>query len=402
MSRFPRAPEFAAQIATAGVTGTNGKTTTVTWLAAALGSIDPAAAQITTVGSWVGTQAFGRAEDHDRFIEILRACHAEGGRHAAIELTSAALGAGFARAWPCRVGVFTNLTLDHLELHGSSEHYLASKAQLFMSLPAGGSAVLNACDPASSLLAEVIPDGVRRHAYAVPSRGPAVMAASLVATAVQTSLDGTRVSVEPRGLPGEWPTELSLSAIGETYAENALAAWLGAVALGVPPEAAARAISGSPPPPGRFELLSREPAAVVDYAHTPDALRRVLATARSVCSGTVHLVFGVGGGPTQSKRKPLGEAAALADRITLTADNPRDEDPAALAGELLSALGDHAEVGIELDRQLAIESALEAARPEDLVLVAGKGHEAEQVVGGARRRFSDREVVLEWTRRRAL
>jgi len=393
MPSFPPPPAWAARLSTAGVTGTNGKTTTVTWLAAALGATSGPVAGVTTVGSWVGTDSFGVADDYERFLEVMRACHQRGGRLAAIELTSAALASGFARAWPCDVGVFTNLSLDHLEMHGSAEHYLASKAQLFMALPSAGTAVLNARDPACRLIDEVTPAAVRRLRYGVPSRGPSVLDADLEARVVGTTLEGTTLELSNAGRALGLPSTLRLRAVGDIHAENALAALLGAVAMGADGGAAARLIESTSPPAGRFEVVHRQPTVVVDYAHSPDALRRALATARSLCGGELHLVFGAGGGLTRSKRAPLGQAAALADRVTLTSDNPRDEDPAVIAAQVRAGLAGHACVEVELDRRRGIENALDGAAPTDMVLIAGKGHETVQVVGASKQRFSDADVV---------
>src|SRR5207248_2839476 len=153
----PAPPAFANEIATVGVTGTNGKTTTTAWIAAALRRLGGPVLRATTVGHFLDDEPLEVEKSYDGFVAAMRTLFDRGGRRAAIELTSEALAAGFARAWPCRVGVFTNLTHDHLDAHGSPEHYLASKAQLFVSLPAGGTAVLNASDPTWALLREVVP-----------------------------------------------------------------------------------------------------------------------------------------------------------------------------------------------------------------------------------------------------
>ena len=160
MPRVPAPPEWSGELTTVGVTGTNGKTSTTFYAAAALASLCSPVAQTTTLGSFLDREPFETSFDMKGFLATMRAGLNRGGRYAAIELTSEALGLGFAKAWPCQVGVFTNLTRDHVDAHGSAEHYLASKAQLFLHLPADGTAVLNGCDPASALLSEVIPEGV--------------------------------------------------------------------------------------------------------------------------------------------------------------------------------------------------------------------------------------------------
>lgn len=399
---MPTPPAWSSELLTVGVTGTNGKTTTTAWVAAALRALavskgEGPVARATTVGFFLDDEEVAVEKTYAGFLAAMHACFERGGRHAAVELTSEALAGGFARAWPCRVGVFTNLTHDHLDAHGSVEHYLASKAQLFVALPPGGVAVLNAADPVFALLSEVIPAGVTSLSYAVPSRGPVPERADVVATAVDVSWSGTRIACS--GLL----RELSVRAIGEVYAENALAALLGAVGAGVPQALAAAALAAAPPPPGRFEVVHERPYVVVDYAHSPDALARTVQTARKLANqakGALFVTFGAGGQRDQAKRAPMGEAARPADHVILTSDNPRDEDPAAIVEAIAMGLRGHASVRIELDRRRAITTVIAAAGEEDVVLIAGKGHETQQQVGAATNHFSDVEVAREALARR--
>jgi UDP-N-acetylmuramoyl-L-alanyl-D-glutamate--2,6-diaminopimelate ligase len=182
-------------------------------------------------------------------------------------------------------------------------------------------------------------------------------------------------------------------AIGEVHAENALAALAGAVASGVPAEVAARAIAAAPPPPGRFEVVAERPYLVVDYAHSPDALERLVRTAKRIAAGRVTVVFGAGGDRDRAKRAPMGRAARAADRVIVTTDNPRREDPAAIASAIHAGLEGHPRAGTILDRGEAIASAVRDAGPDDVVLVAGRGHEADQVFADGRRPFSDVDVL---------
>lgn len=399
----PVPPSWSSQLSTVGVTGTNGKTTTTAWIAAALRRLARSTgagpvARATTVGFYLDDEARHVEKTYAGFVDAMHACVERGGRYAAVELTSEALAHGFARAWPCRVGVFTNLTHDHLDAHGSPEHYLASKAQLFVALPAGGVAVLNAADPVFDLLVEILPPGVKVLAYAVPSRGAAAGEPDLVATAVDVSWSGTRVTCAARDPASGLPDEVRVRAIGDVYAENALAALLGAVGAGVSPGEAAAALAEAAPPPGRFQVVHEKPYVVVDYAHSPDALARTVQTARRLSdgsSGRLCVVFGAGGNRDKAKRAPMGEAARPADHVILTTDNPRDEDPAVIARAIAEGLRGHASVRVELDRARAIGSAIEAAGKSDVVLIAGKGHETEQQVGVETRRFSDVEVANE-------
>ncbi|MEM9695580.1 MAG: cyanophycin synthetase, partial [Myxococcota bacterium] len=264
---------------------------------------------------------------------------------------------------------------DHLEAHGSPEHYLASKAQLFMALPPTGTAILNGCDETAPLLAEIVPRGVKTLFYGSRTRGPAALALDLEATGIDVNWHGTTVrlhSALPLGI-----RTLHLPAIGAVYAENALAALLAARVAGVAPADAAHAIATCPLVPGRFEVVRRRPYAVVDYAHTPDALRRVLTTARALCKGRLTVVFGAGGDRDRSKRAAMGAAASVCDRIVLTNDNPRSEAPMAIIEALRAGIESASAVEIELERARAIALALGQARDEDVIVVAGKGHETD-------------------------
>lgn len=391
----PAPPDWSRRLFTVGITGTNGKTSTTRWTAACLARVARPVAQTTTLGSFLDDAPFEATKDFAGFLATMRAAVDAGGRFASIEMTSEALARGFARAWPCRVGVFTNLTHDHLDAHGSPEHYLASKAQLFVTLPPGGVAVLNGADPASELLAEVIPPGVEVVRYAVPSRGEVAGEPELLAREVEPSWEGTRVVLDGRGALASAPAELRIRAIGDVYAENAIAALSAAIVSGVPAQEAADALAQAPVPRGRFEPVAVEggaaagPRVVVDYAHTPDALARTLAVARRLCNGSLVVVFGAGGDRDKDKRGPMGEAASIADRVVLTSDNPRGEDPARIADAIRAGIAARVDVRVQLDRRAAIREAVTGAAEGDVVLLAGKGHEVDQTIAGVTRPFDD-------------
>ena len=397
--RVPIPPAWSTQLLTVGITGTNGKTTTTAWVAAALRRLGVApVARATTVGFFLDDERIALDKSYTGFVDGMHACFERGGKYAAVELTSEALAKGFARAWQCHVGVFTNLTHDHLDAHGSPEHYLASKAQLFVSLQPGATAVLNASDPVFDLLREIMPAGVNVLSYAVPSRGEVQGTPDLVARSVDVSWSGTTVVCDVRDPASGLPREVRVRAIGDVYAENALAALLGAVAAGVPAADACAALAEAPPPPGRFEVVHEKPYVVVDYAHSPDALAKTVQTARKLADaggGKLSVVFGAGGKRDKAKRAPMGEAARAADRVILTTDNPRDEDPAVIARSIAEGLRGHANVTTELDRAKAIRAVIAAAADADVVLIAGKGHETEQLVGAEVRHFSDVDVATE-------
>ena len=372
---------------TVGVTGTNGKTTTTTLLAAALGAVARPVAWVTTLGFYLDDkEQLDVSKSEAGFLEVMRRARDSGGKYAAIEYTSEALARGYAKTWPAEVAAFTNLTHDHLDAHGSAEHYLASKAQLFMHLPPHGVAVLNGCDPASALLAEVVPKGARTIRYGLRSRGEPVAALDLEAARVEVSLQGTRVTLADG-------SEVATRAIGEHFAENALAAFAAACALGLEPEIVRAAVATARPPVGRFEVIAERPWIVVDYAHSPDALARTVTTARALCTARLAVVFGAGGNRDRDKRGPMGQAARAADRVVLTTDNARDEDPKHIAAAIREGLAGHGDVREILDRRAAIERTIAEAATDDLVLLAGKGHERTQTIGKQSVPFDDAEIA---------
>jgi UDP-N-acetylmuramoyl-L-alanyl-D-glutamate--2,6-diaminopimelate ligase len=389
-------PDFVRGLSAIGVTGTNGKTTTSAYVAAAIAHLGTPVARSTTTGFYLDEERQDVPQTYDGFIETLRRGVARGGTQVVYEVTSEVLGRGFARHYPMTIGVFTNLTHDHQDVHGSAEHYLASKAQLFMSLPPGGTAVLNAADPSCALLAEVVPGGARIVRYAVPSRGDVRGDVEWLAERVRCSWEGTEIDVANAAALG-LDSPVRVRAIGDIFAENALAALAAAASAGVPARVAAHALETAETPPGRFEVVARRPYVVVDYAHTPDALRRTVSAARALTSGRVTLVFGAGGKRDREKRPLMGAAAAGADRVILTSDNPRDEDPHAIAEAIRQGLSSHPAVEVELDRRAAMATAIAGGSGDDVVVIAGRGHETEQVVGSVRIPFSDRDVARELT-----
>lgn len=395
MQAPPAPPTWANELLSVGVTGTNGKTSTTGFVAALLGILARPVARVTTLGCYLDDQRLEVPGHYEGFLQTLERCRDAGGRYAALELTSEALALGFAKAWPCRIGAFTNLSPDHSDAHGTVEQYLAAKAQLFMSLPPGGTAVLNGRDEAARLLCDVLGPEVNVLRYGVPSRGPAWASLDLAVEDVEVSFDGTRAKLARSARFPGLPPQLQLQAIGEIFLENALAALGAALAASVPVEQAVARLAELAPPPGRFQVVRRKPDVVVDYAHTPDALTRTLATARALCAGKLTLVFGAGGDRDKAKRPLMGAAARAADQIVLTSDNPRSEDPLAIMTAIEAGIDNRADLLREVDRASAIRLAIGRAGPDDMVLIAGKGHELEQLVGGARLPFSDVAIALE-------
>lgn len=387
----PPPPVWHRELTSHGVTGTNGKTSTVGLLAAALAEPQSPVASITTLGAFIDQTPFDAPRTHEGLLLALREGLKRGGKHAVLEMTSEALAVGYAQAWPCAGAVFTNLSHDHLDAHQSPEHYLASKARLFMALPPGGYAVLNGCDDACQLLAEVVPAGVRILRYGVASRGEPHAPLDLEAFDVQTSWQGTRAKLRASSL--DLPDQLQIRALGAEHVENALAALAAATLAGVKPRTALAAIEQAPPRPGRFEVYGSGPYVVVDFAHSPDALERTLRTARGLCQGQLCVVFGAGGKRDRDKRPAMGEAARQADVVVLTTDNCRNEDPSEICRALQLGLADHPRVSVELDRERAIVRAIADAQPEDVVVIAGRGPERELDLGSRRITLVDAEVA---------
>ncbi len=203
--------------------------------------------------------------------------------------------------------------------------------------------------------------------------------------------EGTRIAIEARGELAHAPRSLTIRAIGDVYAENALAALGAALVAGVPPNDAVRALAEAPVPRGRFQVLAHDccPRLVVDYAHTPDALARTLAAARALCEGELWVVFGAGGGRDKDKRPAMGAAASCVDHVVLTSDNPRDESPAHIADQIREGVLPRIDVRVELDRRAAIRRAVLDAGERDVIVIAGKGHEVAQIIGECALPFDD-------------
>lgn len=395
----PAAAPWAEPWRTIGVTGTNGKTSTTALAAAAVRASGRHVFWSSTLGYCVDGVDIGMPRSWGSFLEGAERCNALGGRHAVVEITSQALSRGYAKRWRYDIGVFTNLSPDHWKTHGSWEHYLASKAQLFVHLPDDGCAVLNARDTSAALIDHVTSPGVRRLWFGVPSRGAALRREDLAAAAVTVSRSGTRISLVGSPLAEALGGALEIGLVGEVFAENALAAACAAHAAGIEGPAIAAGLRACGAVAGRFEVLSGEtgPVVAVDYAHTPDALVRTCATARALAgTGRVIVVFGAGGDTDAGKRGPMGEAVgSQADVAVITTDNPRHEDPREIAAALIEGAlrGGRAEILEVADRRAAIAAAVAEARAGDVVVVAGKGHEVGQTIGEETLPFSDRDEV---------
>jgi UDP-N-acetylmuramoyl-L-alanyl-D-glutamate--2,6-diaminopimelate ligase len=391
--RFYGAP--SSRLTVAGVTGTNGKTTCAWLLASAVERLARRGAYLGTLGAGFPPQVEAGALTTPDVITLhrqLRALADAGATHVAMEVSSHALDQGRVDGVRMQVAGFCNLSRDHLDYHGTMERYAAAKERLFR-LPGLEHAVINVGDAAGARFAAALAAGVELTAIAVG--GPAPTTARFIHVA--------RVNTGPGGLDLEiaghfGSRRLRSQLVGGFNAEN-LAVTLGMLlAWQFDVDDALAALGSSRAPPGRMESwrLPNGALAVVDYAHTPDALVQVLTALRAHSRGRVLVVFGCGGERDPGKRALMGEAAErLADRVIVTDDNPRGEDADRIVAMILAGLRQPARAQVLRDRAQAIDAAIDEARNGDIVLVAGKGHEDYQIVGQERRPFSDRERLRE-------
>lgn len=377
----------AAKLDLVGVTGTNGKTTTVTLLRHVLSALEPTGS-IGTLGAFdpagepVPSEAGNLTTPGPIDLQATLAALVErGARGAAMEVSSHSLDQGRVDGLAFRAGVFTNLTRDHLDYHKTLDDYFRAKAKLVGYLAPDGLEVVNADDPAWQRL--------RREHRRVTfgERGGDV-------TARRVSLDaqGARFElVTPTGR-----ADVRLPLLGRFNVANALGVAACAWGFGVPVETVAESLTHAPQVPGRMERIAERPCIVLrDYAHTPDALERALETLRRLTQGRLIVVFGAGGDRDPGKRAPMGEVCArLADLAIATSDNPRTEDPEKILDQVEAGMRGKAHHR-EVDRRRAIAYALQQARASDTVLLAGKGHETYQVVGTEKQPFDERVVVRE-------
>jgi UDP-N-acetylmuramoyl-L-alanyl-D-glutamate--2,6-diaminopimelate ligase len=292
---------------------------------------------------------------------------------------------------------FTNLTRDHLDYHRTMEAYGAAKARLF-ALPGLAHRVINVDDAFGArlaLLASSAPLTVTTRAAHPPAQ-PALPREAQFVRAVRATPDAAGLNIE---VESSWGAlRLPVRLVGEFNVENVLTVLAVLLAWNIPLEEAARALSASRAASGRMEMFGgsgRSPLAIVDYAHSPDALANALRAAREHSRGKLRVVFGCGGDRDAGKRPLMGKIAAeLADEVIVTDDNPRSEDPRRIVADIVAGTGRRAPLVIEHDRALAIHLALERSGSGDVVLIAGKGHEDYQIVGSERRPFRDQAVVV--------
>ena len=377
-----------------GVTGTNGKTTTSYLLASILDAAGLRAGMLGTVAYRIGgedREASRTTPEAPDVQQLLNEMLEHGCKSAVMEVSSHALSLKRVDGMRFAAGVFTNLTRDHLDFHEDMEAYFAAKRRLFEMLPLGAPGVINMDDPRGAALVEISKQPIT---YAINA------AADVTPGQIEMTLSGLRFDVKtPKGT-----VKIASKLVGRPNAYNILAATATAIALDLPIAAIEAGISGLSGVPGRFEVVSSagdDITVVVDYAHTDDALRNLLETARPLSTRRLITVFGCGGDRDRSKRPLMGMVAArLSDIVVITSDNPRSEEPSRIIEEIERGIpaGSQAPsrtpvVESIVDRAAAIERAVAIAAAGDVVLIAGKGHEKYQQIGDRVLPFDDGEVA---------
>jgi UDP-N-acetylmuramoyl-L-alanyl-D-glutamate--2,6-diaminopimelate ligase len=382
-----------------GITGTNGKTTTAHLVASIFEAGGIKCGLIGTISYRIGkeeresTHTTPEAPDVQQLLHDMvdRSCGA-----CAMEASSHALALKRVDAMTFSAGVFTNLTRDHLDFHADMENYFRAKRRLFEILPPGAPALINIDDPKGQAIAEA---SLRPVTYAINRP------ADITPGPLSFSIDGLSFDIRtPRGT-----VRARSKLVGRPNVYNMLAAVSTAVALDLPFDAIERGLQMLEAVPGRFEVVSSPKdgiTVVVDYAHTDDALRNLLETARPMARGRLITLFGCGGDRDRTKRPLMGAVASrMSDVLVITSDNPRHEDPDEIIQDILRGITvdtrrEDAPTFTIADRRAAIAKAIEVARPGDLVLVAGKGHEKYQVLGDEHVPFDDVEIAREFLKRR--
>jgi UDP-N-acetylmuramoyl-L-alanyl-D-glutamate--2,6-diaminopimelate ligase len=383
--------EPAKKMDLVGVTGTNGKTTSAYLIDGLLTRLSPPSAMMGTVVSKIGDRsepARHTTPEAPTIQEFLADAVAAGCRYGALEVSSHGLALSRLEGSEFQVAIFTNLSRDHLDFHHDMESYFEAKRLLFTRyLRRTGRAVIAIDDVYGERLASEVSSEVTTFGLS--------STADLSLVEVEASIGGTRLSFREGALVREIRSPL----VGRYNALNLLGVYAAVRALGFPTADILGCLPEVPGAPGRFERVSvpRPFDVVVDYAHTDDALRKLLEAARPLTRGKLWVVFGCGGERDRSKRPLMGMVAArLADHVVLTSDNPRGEDPEAIVREILLGTRERSgTIAVEVDRRKAIALALDGARAGDLVVIAGKGHEPYQIVGDRVLDFDDRVVVKE-------
>lgn len=381
----------ARQLEVHGVTGTNGKTTTVHMIAHALDRLGCPCGNIGTLGAKMADKLYPSDSYTTPLSPAIQRHLAgflnDGAQAAAMEVSSHALALQRTDCIEFSSAVLTNIGRDHLDFHGTQEAYVDAKRQLFRQLKRKGVAVLNADCAHGSAFAQEVPGEV----FTFSANGNN---ADLMLHDIAGSPQGTRGRLTFRGESFQLKSLL----LGRFQMENLLAALGVLFAKGIAAADALRALEDFQSVTGRMQRidLPNKAVGIVDYAHNPDGLRSLLENCRPVCNGSIHLIFGCGGDRDRGKRPLMGAIAAeLADSCWVTSDNPRTEDPHAIIRDVLAGMGSCANLHVEEDRRSAILAAYAATRAGDLLVVAGKGHEDYQIIGHTKHPFSDAAILAD-------
>ncbi|MEF3310352.1 UDP-N-acetylmuramoyl-L-alanyl-D-glutamate--2,6-diaminopimelate ligase [Paenibacillus sp. GYB004] len=390
-----------------GVTGTNGKTTTTTLIESILRDNGYPTGLMGTISMKIGDEWFEAERTTQEALELqmnLRKMRDAGAQYAVMEVSSHALELGRVKGCKFRTALFTNLTQDHLDFHKTMEQYRAAKGLFFSRLGNEFAAnpddavyaVLNADDDASDYFASQTSAQVIRYGFGED--------ADVRATDIKMSPKGTRFTVSAFGETAE----IQMRLVGKFNVYNALGAISSTLLEQIPLSSIANSLDRVSVVPGRMETVEgdHEFLVIVDYAHTPDGLENALATIREFCEGRILTVFGCGGDRDKTKRPAMGRIAArYSDYVFVTSDNPRSEPPQSILADIepgITAAGlSRDRYELLADRREAIYKAVEMASPNDVVLIAGKGHESYQIVGGVQHHFDDRLVAQEAIRGRS-
>jgi len=382
------------RLAVIGVTGTNGKTTTTHLIKSVLEAAGQTVGLIGTIEYRIGEETIPATHTTPESLELnelLARMIKAGCTSVSMEVSSHALHQSRVYGINFRVGTFTNLTQDHLDYHGSMEEYFLAKRLLFDGLSFAAWAVTNRDDDWGRQIFSSTKSRTLSYGFDAEADVKVVNA--------DLSVHGTTITIEYRGEL----TVVTSPLVGRFNVYNTLAAFATGLALDIPPETIKKGIAAVASVRGRFERIASPKGwtAIVDYAHTPDAIEKCLRTIHDIMPqdrrGRIITVFGAGGDRDKTKRPAMGKVACeLSDVCIVTSDNPRTEDAQAIVNDILRGTVQTAQVLQQIDRRKAIEQALDLAAGGDVVLIAGKGHEEYQIIGTKRNHFSDREIVEEF------
>jgi len=374
-----------------GITGTNGKTTVAYLLAQAYHLLEAKSAYIGTLGEGEINHINNLPNTTPDAIclqKLLNEYKRRQINYVTMEVSSHALSQGRTDEIPFKQAIFTNLSHEHLDYHKTMEQYAMAKAKLF-STPGLEWAIVNKDDPHHQNMLSSLSSSAKVLTYGLQTKS------DVQALRWHSTMKGSEVEVS-----SPWGTyNLSVNGIGEFNIYNSLAVFASLLTSGLDVHDVLSIMPHLKPVPGRMEVVAEHPMVIVDFAHTPDALIHVLQTLSHLKKQKLIVVFGCGGDRDKSKRKPMGVAAAqYADEIWITSDNPRHENPETIINEIAEGLTEHQGIHKVVSRRKAIEQALSQAGEEDIVLIAGKGHEPYQQIGDKKFPFSDQNIVREYSR----